>query len=128
MRLNKFKRKIQEALDKYGDFAVIEKIDYWFRETYGDAINWKVRETINLSDFLKYESLEGFDAYEVVKLVEHHDKRLPLRVRVEYADSKERYEQQNAEHPEEEKNKLESMQRCLQTYYRIAGRVKGFYY
>ncbi|MBP5722082.1 MAG: hypothetical protein J6X18_00660 [Bacteroidales bacterium] len=127
MRLNKFKRKIQEALDKYGDIEVIQKIDYWWRDTYEGAINWKVRETIHLSDLLNYESLEDFDVYGLVKMLEHPEKCLPQRVPIEYADTKERYEQQSAEHPEEEKNKLEHLQRCFQTYYRIADRIKYIY-
>ena len=127
MRLNKFKRKIQEALDKYGNIEVIQKIDYWWRDTYEGAINWKVRETIHLSDLLNYENIEDLDAYGLVKMLEHPEKGLPQRVCVEYADTKERYEQQNAEHPEEEKNKLERLQRCFQTYYRLADRIKGFY-
>lgn len=86
-------------------WTFIQKIDYWWRDTYEGAINWKVRETIYLSDLLNYENLEDFDAYGLVKMLEHPEKGLPQRVCVEYADTKERYEQQNAEHPEEEKIK-----------------------
>lgn len=116
MRLNKLKRKIQEALDKYGDIEVIQKIDYWWRDTYEGAINWKVRETIHLSDLLNYENLEDLDAYGLVKMLEHPEKKFPIRQPIEYADTKERYEQQNAEHPEEEKNKKEFLQRAYRLY------------
>lgn len=117
MRLNKFKREIQKWLEKYGDIPVLNKIDYWYRETYEGAINWKVRETVMLSDYLNIENLDGIEPYEILKALEHSSNKLPFKISVEYADSKERYEQQNAEHPEEEKKKKETLQNMLH-YYR----------
>ena len=117
MRLNKFKREIQKWLEKYGDIPVVNKIDYWYRETYEGAINWKVRETVMLSDYLDIENFDGIEPYEILKALEHPSSKLPFEVSVEYADSKERYERQNAEHPEEEKKKKETLQNMLH-YYR----------
>lgn len=128
MRLNKFKREIQKWLSKYGDIPVVQKIDYWYRETYEGAKNWKVRETVMLSDCLNFESFDGIEPYELLKTLEHPNGKLPFKVSVEYADSKERYEQQNAEHPEEEKMKKETVQNMLH-YYRtlLNGASSQFY-
>jgi hypothetical protein len=128
MRLNKFKREIQKWLEKYGDIPVLNKIDYWYRETYEGAIDWKVRETVMLSDYLNIENLDGIEPYEILKALEHPSGKLPFKVSVEYADSKERYEQQNAEHPEEEKRKKETLQNML-NYYRtyLNGASSQFY-
>lgn len=117
MRINKFKRKIQEALDKFGDIVVVEKIDYWWRENYEGAIGWKVRETMSLSDFLKLNTLDDIEPYNFLKLLEHPNQNLPLKVNITYADTKERYEQQNAEHPKEEKRKEEELTSYAQLYY-----------
>lgn len=128
MRLNKFKRKIQEFLEKYGDIPVVNKIDYWYRVTYEGAINWKVRETVMLSDYLNIENLDGIEPYEILKALEHPNGKLPFKVSVEYADSKERYEQQNAEHPEEEKRKKETVQNMLHYYRTYLNDVSSQFY
>lgn len=128
MRLNKFKREIQKWLEKYGDIPVVNKIDYWYRETYEGAIDWKVRETVMLSDYLNIENLDGIEPYELLKTLEHSNDKLPFKVSVEYADSMERYEQQNAEHPEEEKRKRESVENCLAFYRRYIDGVNSQFY
>lgn len=128
MRLNKFKREIQKWIDKYGDIPVLNKIDYWYRETYEGAINWKVRETVMLSDYLNIENLDGIEPYEILKALERPNRKLPFKVSVEYADSKERYEQQNAEHPEEEKRRRESVENCLAFYRRYIDGVSSQFY
>lgn len=132
MRVGKFKRKVQEALDKYGDIAVINRIDFWYRENYEGAHDWKVRETITLSKLLDWgdinivDTIDGFDSHYIVKCLENPETRLPLRVSCTYPDSKERFDKQTEEwdkaHPNERLS-LKEASALFHTYYHHATRL-----
>lgn len=132
MRAGKFKRKVEEALDKYGDIVVINRIDFWYRENSEGAHNWKVRDTITLSKLLDWgdiniiDSIDGFDARYIVKCLENAETRLPLHVSCTYPDSKERFDKQTEEwdkaHPNARRS-IEEASELFHTYYNYATRL-----
>lgn len=127
MTNSKIQRLIQEAIERYGDLPALQLIDYWYRENYGGAIGWKVREELKLSD-LADKGLSAADRLsrnitvrDFVGMLERADKNLPVKVMIEYADTKERWKKQEDENAdlrrEEERRIQTAIGPYLQPYY-----------
>ena len=117
MTPTKIKKELTTALEKFGNLEVFQRIDYWYRETYEGDTNWKVREVITIQDLLDNPDcapdIWGYDFRNLVKDLRKGPGAFPIKVPTEYADSRERYNQQRAEHPKEEREKAESFQALL---------------
>ena len=113
MSPTKINRLLLEAFEKYGNINIIELIDYWYKETYEGAIDWKVREKITLQNIIDSNPdntyhIGTFGIRDILKYLESEERTIkyfPHKISVEYQDSKDRYNQMNKEHPKEEADK-----------------------
>lgn len=106
-------RLLKEALEKYGNIDIMEFIDYYYRETYEGACDWKVREKVTLQNIIdsKPDStyhVGNFSIRDIIKYLATEEsamKYFPHKIHVEYADSKEAWEEMKRQHPKEEADK-----------------------
>ena len=129
MTNSKIQRLIHEAIERYGDLPALQLIDYWYRENYGGAIGWKVREELKLSD-LADKGLSAADRLsrnitvrDFVGMLERADKNLPVKAMIEYADTKERWKKQEEENSdlrrEEERHIQATLGPYMHHYYNV---------
>ena len=114
MSPTKINRLLNDALEKYRNINIIEFIDYYYRETYEGACNWKVREKVTLQNIINlnpdstYQFTPKVTIRDILKYLEFEEKTLnnfPIKISVEYSDSKEAWEEMKRQHPKEEADK-----------------------
>lgn len=118
MTKNKIKRIVEELTAKYGEVVLFEYVDYYYRESYEGANNWKVRERIMLGDLIDGDMdsvarITGYDIRSIIKKLGTEEKmkrNFPVKVSVRYQDSMEAWEKMKEEHPEEERKKREAFE------------------
>lgn len=124
MSPSKINRLLIEALEKYGNINIMEFIDYYYRETYEGACDWKVREKITLQNIIDSNpnstySVGKYTIRDILKYLETEEKAikyLPIKIHVEYADSKEAWEEMKRQHPKEEENKRAVLGAAMNMY------------
>ena len=124
MSPSKINRLLNEALEKYGNIVVMEFIDYYYRETYEGACDWKVREKVTLQNIIdsKCDStyyVGNYTIRDILKYLESEEKAikyLPIKIHVEYPDSKQAWEDMKAAHPKEEENKRAVLGAAMNMY------------
>jgi hypothetical protein len=110
MTQGKFIRLLNEFLTKLGDVDVVQYIDYYYRETYDGALNWKVRKVIKLSDLINLDITpvtdlgSNFNGRDLLKFLDKYEQ--PFKVSVKYDDSYARWKQQNEDNADKEQAKL----------------------
>ena len=113
MSPTKINRLLNDALEKYGNINIMEFIDYYYRETYEGACDWKVREKVTLQDIIDSNPtstycIGTFGIRDILKYLSNEEsaiKYFPYKIHVEYSDSKERWEEMKKQHPKEEADK-----------------------
>ena len=114
MSPTKINRLLNDALEKYGNINIIEFIDYYYRETYEGAYNWKVREKVTLQNIINinpnstYQFTPKVTIRDILKYLESEEKAInnfPIKISVDYQDSKEAWEEMKRQHPKEEADK-----------------------
>ena len=130
MKQNKFMRLLNEHLARLGDVDIVRYIDKYYRETYEGAMDWKVRETVKLSDLINAgitpitEIGVHFDGRDLLKYLETYEK--PFDVSVRYEDSYARYQEQNKENEDKERAKRQALSQAMtlfNPYYDYPGRI-----
>lgn len=125
MSPSKINRLLIEALEKYGNIDIIEFIDYYYRETYEGACDWKVREKVTLQNIINlnpdstYQFTPKVTIRDILKYLETEEKAikyLPIKIHVEYADSKEAWEEMKRQHPKEEAKKKATLGAMMNMY------------
>ena len=135
MTSSKIKKLLTEALEKYGNIDVLQLIDYYYQETYEGSNNWKVREKLSIQDLIDNNvdstySIDDISIRDILKYLETEDKAikyLPIKVSVFYEDSRLAAEKMRAEHPEEERQKQETLARMGSIFMRNNELIRKFY-
>ena len=101
MSPTKIIRLLKEALKKYGNIDIMEFIDYYYRETYEGAYDWKIRKKVTLQNIIDSNPdstyhVGNFNIRDIIKYLATEEsaiKYFPYKIHVEYTDSKEAWEE-----------------------------------